>query len=85
MNTSIKSLLKVLRPIILIGFIIITSPLFSQQAQTYEEAITLADKNLKENNLLDAKAYYQIALKYKTDDVYANEQIIRIVDVILTL
>jgi tetratricopeptide (TPR) repeat protein len=68
----------------LIGFIIITSPLFSQQAQTYEEAITLADKNLKENNLLDAKAYYQIALKYKTDDVYANEQIIRIVEMMKT-
>ncbi len=84
LNTSIKSLLKVLRPIILIGFIIITSPLFSQQAQTYEEAITLADKNLKENNLLDAKAYYQIALKYKTDDVYANEQIIRIVEMMKT-
>lgn len=54
--------------------------MFSQQARTYEEAITLADKNLKENNLLDAKAYYQMALKYKTNDPYAKEKIVSIVD-----
>ena len=84
LNTHIKSLLKVLRPIILIGCIISTSPLFSQQAQTYEEAIALADKNLEENNLLDAKAYYQMALKYKTDDTYANEKIISIVALMKT-
>ncbi len=52
----------------------------SQQAKTYEEAVSLGDKNLKVNNLLDAKAYYQMALKYKTDDSYANEQIVSIVE-----
>jgi tetratricopeptide (TPR) repeat protein len=66
--------------VLLVSFIITTNQLFSQQAKTYEEAISLADKNLKENNLLDAKAYYQMALKYKTDDVYANEQIVSIVE-----
>ncbi|MCB2207998.1 MAG: hypothetical protein KQH67_06840 [Bacteroidetes bacterium] len=80
LNTPIKSLLKILRAVIMFGLIVIANHGFSQQAQTYEEAIALADKNLKENNLLDAKAYYQMALKYKTDDPYANEKIISIVE-----
>jgi len=80
----IKFLSKILRLVLLIGFIITANQLFSQQAKTYEEAIEMADKNLKENNLLDAKAYYQMALKYKTDDAYANEKIISIVEMMKT-
>jgi len=72
-----SNLIKVLFVICLITM---ANHVYSQQAKTYNEAIKLADKNLNENNLLDAKAYYQMALKYKTDDPYANEKIVSIVE-----
>ena len=53
--------------------------LYAQQAKTYDEAIRLADKNYAENNLLDAKAYYQMALKYKAGDTYAREKMTEVV------
>jgi len=77
----INSLLfAVLRIFLLITLIISFNQLSAQQAETYEEAITLADKNYKQDNLLDAKAYYQMALKYKSDDEYAKERITDIVE-----
>lgn len=84
LNNHIKSLSNFLSLLFLIGFIITSNQVFSQQTKTYEEAITFADKNLKEKNLLDAKAYYQMALKYKTDDAYAREQIVNIVEMMKT-
>ncbi len=54
-------------------------PLFAQQIVTYDEAIVLADKNYQQKKYLDAKAYYQMALKYKSNDTYAKEQIATIV------
>ena len=53
--------------------------LSAQQAKTYEEAIRLADKYYAANKLLDAKAYYQMALKYKAGDAYANEKMTEVV------
>lgn len=77
----INSLLSaVLRIFLLITLTISVSQLYSQQVETYEEAVALADKNYKQDNLLDAKAYYQMALKYKSDDEYAKERIAGIVE-----
>jgi len=53
---------------------------FSQQAKTYDEAIIKGDKNFEADKLLDAKAYYQMALKFKSDDEYAKKQIDKIVE-----
>ena len=47
-------------------FLFIAFPSFSQQVATYEEAITIADKMYKQGDYLDAKAYYQMSLKYKS-------------------
>lgn len=52
----------------------------AQQATTFDEAILYADKKLAESKLLDAKAYYQQALKIKPDDEYSISQINKIVD-----
>ncbi len=53
---------------------------FAQQAATYKEAITVADQLYKEKKYFDAKSYYQLALKYKSGDEYANKQIEEIVE-----
>ena len=53
--------------------------LCAQQASNYSEAIKVADQLLKEKKYLDAKSYYQLALKYKSNDEYANKQISTIV------
>ena len=53
---------------------------YSQDVLNYDEAIIYADKLLKENKLLDAKAYYQQALKFEPGDKYASEQISIIID-----
>jgi tetratricopeptide (TPR) repeat protein len=64
----------------LLLLLIFFTPLFAQQSATYDESIVLADKNYKEKRYLDAKAYYQMALKYKSGDAYAKEQIATIVE-----
>jgi len=53
---------------------------FSQQAKTYDEAIIMADKKFEANQFLDAKAYYQMALRFKAEDDYAKTQINKIVE-----
>ncbi len=50
-------------------------PLVAQQTKTYQQTISLGDKYLKENKLLEAKAYYQMALSIKKGDAYAKEKI----------
>ncbi len=67
------------RLILLAVLVISAGQVFAQQAKTYEEAIRLADKNYADNNLLDAKAYYQMALKYKSGDAYAREKMTEVV------
>ncbi|NOX84694.1 MAG: hypothetical protein GXO86_01820, partial [Chlorobi bacterium] len=51
-----------------------------QKSATYEEAIKKADSYLQQNQLLNAKAYYQMALKLKPEDAYAVKQIRAVVD-----
>ncbi len=51
----------------------------AQTAKTYDEAIIMGDKYYNQNKLLDAKAYYQMALKFKKNDKYAKEKISTIV------
>ncbi len=48
---------------------------YSQQAKTYDEAIIMGDKLMEQHKFLDAKAYYQMALTFKSDDGYASGKI----------
>ncbi len=70
--------------IIGIVFILMLSVLFvpanAQSVATYDDAIARADNLYKQNKYLDAKSYYQMALKYKKGDAYAKERITSIVD-----
>ncbi len=52
---------------------------FAQQATTYKDAIKFGDKLYKESELLNAKGYYQLALKLKPNDEYAKNKITSIV------
>jgi hypothetical protein len=52
---------------------------YSQQAKTYDEAIIMGDKLLEQHKFLDAKAYYQIALTFKSKDDYAKTKIDEII------
>ena len=52
----------------------------AQQATTYDEAIIYGDKKFATSSFMDAKAYYQQALKIKPDDKYANNRIAVIVE-----
>ncbi len=53
--------------------------LFAQQAKSYQEAITRGNQLLKQKKYIDAKAYYQMALRYKEHDPYATGKINKIV------
>lgn len=53
---------------------------YSQEVKTYNEAVIYADRNFKNSQWLDAKAYYQQALKLKPGDSYAQSQINNIVN-----
>jgi tetratricopeptide (TPR) repeat protein len=55
------------------------SSLFAQQAKNYEEAVVKGNQLLKQKKLFDAKAYYQMALRYKEHDPYATGKINEIV------
>lgn len=51
----------------------------AQQAGTYEEAITKGNQLLKQKKYLDAKAYFQMALRFKVHDPVATQKIIEVV------
>ncbi len=53
---------------------------FAQEATTYDEAIIYGDKKFNSYSLMDAKAYYQQALKLKPGDEYAKNKILVIVE-----
>ena len=53
--------------------------LFAQQAKSYEEAVAKGNHLLKQKKLFDAKAYYQMALRYKEHDPFATGKINEIV------
>ncbi|RLD91004.1 MAG: hypothetical protein DRJ09_02450 [Bacteroidetes bacterium] len=54
--------------------------LISQNVTTYQEAVKQANKQYAAGKLMDAKGYYQIALKYKKDDAYSKKRIAEIID-----
>ncbi len=70
----------IIRFVILILTFAICQATFAQQAITYDEAIVYADRKLSESKLMDAKAYYQQALKLKPGDEYAKSKISMIVE-----
>ena len=75
-----KILLRIpMKLIALALFIIIGISSYAQQATTYDEAIKYGDKNLASSNLMDAKAYFQQALKLAPGDEYAKTKISEIV------
>jgi hypothetical protein len=53
---------------------------FAQKVTTYDEAIIFGDNSYAKANLLDAKAYYQLAIKLKPGDDYAKNKILLIVE-----
>ncbi|GMT44787.1 MAG: hypothetical protein IEMM0006_0619 [bacterium] len=53
--------------------------LLAQQAKSYEEAVAKGNQLLKQKKLFDAKAYYQMALRYKEHDPFATGKINKIV------
>ncbi|MFK5856961.1 MAG: hypothetical protein QM503_12590 [Bacteroidota bacterium] len=53
---------------------------FAQQITSYDEAIKLGDKHYKNSELLNAKGYYQQALKIKPKDEYAKSKVSLIVE-----
>jgi len=59
-----------------------TSGVMAQQAKTYREAITKGNQLLKQKKYIDAKAYYQMALRYREHDPYATQKINDIVKVL---
>jgi tetratricopeptide (TPR) repeat protein len=65
-----------------IAVVLITLPAaaVAQNATTYEQAIKLADKQFDAGNYMDAKGYYQLALKYKKEDAYSKKRINEIID-----
>lgn len=74
MTTSIKTYIIFLL-ITLVAVLGFHSKLSAQTATTYDQAIKLADKDYASGNLMDAKAYYQMALKFKQNDAYAKKKI----------
>ncbi len=70
----------VIRIFLIIILITSAGQLLAQQVKTYEDAIKTADKYYSENKLMDAKAYYQMALKYKPDDTYARQKMTEVVN-----
>ena len=58
----------------------LSNTLFAQSVTTYQDAIQKADTQYKAGKLMDAKGYYQMALKYKKDDTYAKKKIAEIID-----
>jgi len=56
-----------------------TSNVKAQQVKTYKEAIAKGNQLLKQKKYIDAKAYYQMALRYQEHDPYATKKINEIV------
>ena len=49
--------------------------LMAQQPITYDEAIIYGDQKFEASAFKDAKAYYQMALRFKPEDAYATEKV----------
>ncbi len=72
------------KSIVLVVILLLGLNTVAQKAATYDEAIVKADKCLANSELLDAKGYYQLALKLKPDDTYAKDKISVIVEKLKT-
>ncbi|MFA5417885.1 MAG: hypothetical protein WC341_05450 [Bacteroidales bacterium] len=77
MLNSLKSFVSRLncKSFLLVFVLLLSQLLVAQQAITYDEAIVYGDRKFKESSFKDAKAYYQMALRFKPDDAYAKEKI----------
>ncbi len=64
---------------IIILSLFLTSNVRAQQVKTYKEAIVKGNQLLKQKKYIDAKAYYQMALRYQERDTYATRKINEIV------
>ena len=62
--------------------VVFTLPLAgrAQSITSYEQAIKKADAQYNAGHFMDAKGYYQMALKYKQDDAYSKKRIAEIID-----
>ncbi|HEY9115608.1 MAG TPA: hypothetical protein VIN10_12990 [Bacteroidales bacterium] len=75
---SLKNIFKItFTAVLLLTFFAVAN---AQQAGSYEEAISKADQLYKQKSYLDAKGYYQIALKLRPDDEYSKERISLVVE-----
>ena len=73
----LKSYVKLLgvKSIFLMFTLLSSQLLVAQQAITYDEAIIYGDRKFNESSFKDAKAYYQMALRFKPNDVYAKDKV----------
>lgn len=71
---------NMVRVFFLTFFVFAVSVLHAQQAKTYEEAVEQADKLYRQGKFYDAKAYYQMALKFTPNDTHATAQINTIIE-----
>ncbi len=69
-----------LKSLLLLIVLLASFSMYAQQAKTYEESIEQADELYRQSKFYDAKAYYQMALKFTPDDKYATEQVAAIVN-----
>ena len=79
MTQIIKKILLVLS--VLTVFLFATQgEVFAQDVTNYDQAIQKADKQYTAGHYMDAKGYYQMALKYKKGDNYSKQRITEIID-----
>ncbi len=78
MTISFKNYIQIFLLVCLMGFGM--PNIQAQNVNTYESAIKKADQLLSSGKLMDAKAYYQLALKYKPNEPYATKKINEIIE-----
>lgn len=78
LHTILKKLVLFIS--LLLALMVVSMPVSAQTAANYQQAVQKADQLFNQGNYLDAKAYYQIALKYKADDTHSEKQINTIVE-----
>jgi tetratricopeptide (TPR) repeat protein len=79
MTQLIKKILLVIS-VITVFLFTIQGKAVAQGVTTYEQAIQKADKQFAAGHYMDAKGYYQMALKYKKDDPYSKKKINELID-----
>ena len=66
--------------IMLAVLLVVPQHVISQNVTSYEQAVKLADKQYNAGKYMDAKSWYQMALKYKKDDSYSKQRIEEIIN-----